>query len=348
MLPKEAVVKRLVPMALVLALTVLGTAACGDVPQGAIATVGGVPVSKAQFEQYIDQARASADQGGQSAFPSPGTPAYRRYAAEAVNSAVQQQVILNVASALKITVTGQQVQAQLEQTAAQYGGLQKLYAAARKGGLNTDLLSTYMKDSLLSQMVYQKVTGKAPPTEQQMQAYYHANKTQFVQPATRTVRHILVKTRAEALRVRALLLANDTNADWAKVAREFSIDPGSKDAGGSLGAITRTEMVKPFADAAFALPLDTISMPVHSRYGWHVIEVTAIAEAKTTTFAAAKANIRNALLTQKWQYWLTWTQKAAKIHYAAGYDPVQLTASPSPSPQGHESLRPSPSPSSST
>ena len=231
MLPKEAVVKRLVPMALVLALTVLGTAACGDVPQGAIATVGGVPVSKAQFEQYIDQARASADQGGHRLSPVPVRRPTGGTLPRPSTPQCQQQVILNVASALKITVTGQQVQAQLEQTAAQYGGLQKLYAAARKGGLNTDLLSTYMKDSLLSQMVYQKVTGKAPPTEQQMQAYYHANKTQFVQPATRTVRHILVKTRAEALRVRALLLANDTNADWAKVAREFSIDPGSKDAG---------------------------------------------------------------------------------------------------------------------
>ena len=81
------------------------------------------------------------------------------------------------------------------------------------------------------------------------------------------------------------------------------------------------------------------------------IEVTAITPAKVTSFAAAKASIRNALVAQKWQYWLTWTQKGMKIVYAAGYDPAQLTASPSPSPSHSpiptSSQSPSPSPSAS-
>ncbi len=61
-----------------------------------------------------------------------------------------------------------------------------------------------------------------------MQAYYKANKAQFDQPATRTVRHVLVKTKAEALKVRALLAADDTAANWAKVAKKYSIDTGTK------------------------------------------------------------------------------------------------------------------------
>jgi hypothetical protein len=110
-------------------------------------------------------------------------------------------------------------------------------------------------------------------------------------------------------------------------------------------------MVAPFNKAAFSLPLDAISQPVHSLYGWHVLEVTAITPARVTSFAAAKASIKNALVAQKWQYWLTWTQKGMKIVYAAGYNPAQLTASPSPSPSHSptptSSHSPSPSPSAS-
>ena len=104
-------------------------------------------------------------------------------------------------------------------------------------------------------------------------------------------------------------------------------------------------MVKPFDRVAFSLRLDTISAPVHSQYGWHVIEVTAITPATTTSFTAAKSTIRSTLISQAWQNWLTKAQMAARIDYAPGYNPVQVVASPSASAQAHGS--PSPSPSSS-
>jgi len=188
----------LVVLALLAAgLTMLAVVGCGgSVPQGAVATVGGVPITKAQFDQYLHQAAAGADSSGRSALPSPGTSAYRGYASQAVTSLVQQQVVINAAAGLKITLSDQQVQAQLTQMAAQYGGVQKLYAAAQKAGLDAAQLATYVKDSQLGEMVYEKVTGKVTPTEAQMRAYYKANKAQFVKQATRTVRHLLVSQDA--------------------------------------------------------------------------------------------------------------------------------------------------------
>ena len=162
-----------------------------------------------------------------------------------------------------------------------------MYAAAKTAGMTPDQLKTYVKNSLLGQKLYQQVIGKSTPTAAQMQAYYAANKAQFDQAATRTVRHILVKTKAEALKVRALLAASDTNATWAKVAKQYSIDTGTKSSGGNLGPIRTGQMVKPFNDAAFSLKLNTISAPVKSQYGWHIIEVTAITPAKKSTYASA-------------------------------------------------------------
>jgi foldase protein PrsA len=322
----------LVALALALGLVVLLAAGCGGkVPQGAIATVGGVPITQAQFDQYITQAKSST-----TAFPSAGTTAYNRYAAEIVNYLVEQQVVLNGADKQKISVTDKDVQTQLSQIAAQYGGTQKMYAAAQKAGMNAAQLKTYVKNSLLGQKLYQKVIGTATPTQQQMQAYYKANKASFDQKATRTVRHILVKTKAQALKVRALLVAHDTTANWAKVAKKYSIDTGTKNSGGSLGAITAGQMVKPFNSAAFSLKLNTISAPVKSQYGWHVIEVTAITPAKKSTYASAQATVKSTLTSQMqqktWSAWLAQAMKAADIKYASGYDPAQLTPSPSASP----------------
>ena len=342
----------LVGLALLLGVALL--AGCGNsVPKGAVATVDGVSIAKSQFDQYISQAKASAGQSGTGAFPSPGTTTYNRYAAEIVNYLVEQQVVLDAAQKDNLTVTNAQVQSQLTTLAAEYGGTQKLYAAAKKAGMDQSQLKTYVKTSMIGQKLYQKVIASAKPTAAQMQAYYKAHKSQFDQAATRTVRHVLVKTKAEAETVRALLVASNTDANWAKVAKKYSIDTGTKKSGGSLGAIHRGEMVKPFDSAAFSLPLNTVSQPVHSQYGWHVLEVTKETPAKKSTYASAKSSIQSTLTSQlqqkAWSSWLTKAQKAAKILYAVGFDPKQLTASPSPSPSssssGGVSTSPSPSPS---
>ncbi len=347
--------RKLALVALVLALA-LGAVAllagCGNkVPQGAIATVDGVPIAKAQFDQYIAQAKTS----NPTAFPSPGTVTYNRYAAEIVNYLIEQQVMLNAAAKDNITATGSDVQKQLAAIAAQYGGTQKMYAAAKKAGMDPSQLKTYVKDSLIGQKLYQKIIAGAKPTEAQMQAYYKANKSSFDTPATRTVRHVLVKTKAQAETVYALLKANNTDAEWAKVAKKYSIDTATKSSGGSLGAIHKGEMVKPFENAAFSIALNTVSQPVHSQYGWHVLEVTKVTAAKKSTYASAKASIQSTLTSQMqqkaWTAWLAKQQKAAKIFYAAGFDPKLLTASPSPSPSASASAStstsPSPSPSAS-
>ena len=75
------------------------------------------------------------------------------------------------------------------------------------------------------------------------------------------------RTRAEAAREKAL-----AGTDFSAVVAEYTEDPGSKDRQGSLGTITREKVVKPFADAAFALPVDAIGPVVESPYGFHVIK----------------------------------------------------------------------------
>lgn len=93
-----------------------------------------------------------------------------------------------------------------------------------------------------------------------------------VQKAYRTVRakHILVKTENEAIEIKKQL---DNGADFDKLAMKYSFCP-SKEKGGDLGYFNRGQMVPEFEKAAFETPIDGISEPVKSRFGWHIIKVT--------------------------------------------------------------------------
>lgn len=81
-------------------------------------------------------------------------------------------------------------------------------------------------------------------------------------------RHILVKTEAEALKLKEKL---DNGADFFTLAKRHSMCPSKKN-GGSLGEFNRGDMVKAFDDVVFKGPLLKVQGPVKTRFGYHLIE----------------------------------------------------------------------------
>lgn len=82
--------------------------------------------------------------------------------------------------------------------------------------------------------------------------------------------HILVKTAAEAQQIKKAI---DEGGDFEYYARAYSICPSGQN-GGDLGYFSRGQMVQPFEDAAFELPVGEVSDPVGTEFGWHLIKVT--------------------------------------------------------------------------
>jgi peptidyl-prolyl cis-trans isomerase SurA len=101
--------------------------------------------------------------------------------------------------------------------------------------------------------------------------------------------HILIKLDANALPKDTLKAYNTTIAlrnrilkgeDFAKVARENSQDPSAKENAGDLGYFTSMQMVYPFETAAYTTKIGEISMPVRTRFGYHLIKVVDKREAQ--------------------------------------------------------------------
>ena len=96
--------------------------------------------------------------------------------------------------------------------------------------------------------------------------------------------HILILSRPDDMPEdtlkafkKALELMNRAKAgeDFAKLAKENSEDPSAKQNGGDLGFFSALRMVYPFESAAYNTPVNEISKPVRTKFGYHVIKVHA-------------------------------------------------------------------------
>ncbi|MDD4615524.1 MAG: peptidylprolyl isomerase [Alphaproteobacteria bacterium] len=106
-------------------------------------------------------------------------------------------------------------------------------------------------------------------------------------------RHVLLKTEDEANEVIKQLKGG---ADFAKLAEEKSKDSGSAKQGGDLGYFLKDSMVKPFADAAFAMKTGEISdKPIKTEFGYHVIKVEDRRKSSPPPLAEVKDQIANQL-----------------------------------------------------
>ncbi|MCY1166958.1 MAG: SurA N-terminal domain-containing protein [Pseudomonadota bacterium] len=137
--------------------------------------------------------------------------------------------------------------------------------------------------------------------EAELKAYYDQNAARLSGTEERRASHILIaapKSAPEADRQKARAKAAELLAQlkkapdsFADVARKNSQDPGSAPNGGDLDFFSRDAMVKPFADAAFAMKKGDISDVVESEFGYHIIKLTDIKAPKQRSFEEMKPEL---------------------------------------------------------
>lgn len=161
----------------------------------------------------------------------------------------------------------------------------------------------HQKDFLLPEHVKAEYVVLSPadfkaeaPNPDDLKTYYEQNQSRWMVPEERRASHILIEfgdDKAAALKKAEEILAavKADPASFADEAKKNSADTGSAAEGGDLSFFGRGLMVKPFEDAVFAAKKGDIVGPVETEFGYHIIYVTDIHEARGKTFDEVKPEI---------------------------------------------------------
>lgn len=342
--------KRLAIAVFVLALALSGgaLAGCGgDLSADAVAKVGDVEIAENVFNQRLEEFGAQYGYSEETTDPE----TWRLFKLDVLEYLVTYEMAAQKAGDYGVEVTDEDVQTEIDTIIeSYYGGDEEAFNEdLASSDITLDQLKANYKESMLMQKVYEQVTAAvSDPTDEEIAAYYEQNKDDYYIEETRTARHILIAPDGEetnettsttgsnesstttteltdadwadalatAEKVRDLLRAG---GDWAQLAAEYSDDSGTADSGGELGVVEKGEMIQEFEDALFSLELNEISQPVKTAFGYHIIQVTTIDEARQETLEEVTEDIRSTLLSQKqeaaWTQWIAESKTELNVIY---------------------------------
>ncbi len=208
-----------------------------------------------------------------------------------------------------------------------------LQIMARKQGLDRDPTVAHQMQTAADEVLQRALLVKTVlpmVTEEAIKAQY--DKQYAGKPGEPEVhaRHILVDSEAKAKDIIKQLQAGAKFEDLAKKYSDPK-DPASAQ-GGDLGTFKRADMLPEFSDAAFKLKKgEYTTTPVHTRYGWHVIQVIDTSISTPPAYDTVHDEIRQQLLRQDAQALAAKARDAVKIvSYGPDGKPVKPGAMPAP------------------
>jgi parvulin-like peptidyl-prolyl isomerase len=191
----------------------------------------------------------------------------------------ERKLLLAAAAAAKTVVPAEEFDKAIQAQYAQAGGEPGFLEALKSAEISIDHVKKSVQETLIINKYLEGIVeAGAKISEEDIRKAYQEEKAG---DKTASVRHILLltqgKTEAEKAEARKkiedILVKAKAGEDFAALAKQFSEDPGFKDNGGLYENFGRGQMVKPFEDAAFSVPVGQISGIVETAYGFHIIQV---------------------------------------------------------------------------
>jgi foldase protein PrsA len=245
-------------------------------------------ISKANFNRFLLQ---TAKQSGVQTVPQPSDPQYKQIKDQAMQTALQIAWIVGEANRRGLTFTDTQVQQSLQQIKSQFK-TQKEYEQARdQAGLTDADVVERAKLQLIQNKIQDDISNSVPPvSDSDARDYYDANKQQFTQPAKRTIRIVQNKDAHQIDQAYQALRVDDSDANWKKVAAQYSTDPTSKDKGGLRTDVVPGSFQQPLDDDIFKAPTGQVQGPVVTSSGNFVFEVISATPEKVQGFTDTVAS----------------------------------------------------------
>lgn len=313
-----------------LALSAMLFTGCGVKNQNAIIKINDKAITQAQYDELIDKSLANSPfakmgdlKGNKDGF------LYLMTEQRVINELIVRELLNQEAEERGITVTNKDVDEELKRVIDQMGGRDRLAEVLRQNGISAKEL----RADLMNQIKMQRLAtaaGKITVSDKDCEAFYKKNPDKFKNPEQVRAAHILIeanpyqlgeelkakakkeipeeelKSQVEAIMAEkeelAKKLAKELQADktkFAQYAKKYSNDPGSAKQGGDLGYFPKEQMVPEFSKVAFSAKPDTVSDPVKTQFGYHIIMVQDRRAAGITPYEKAKSGIHDYLVMQQ-------------------------------------------------
>ena len=295
-----------------------------------VVTVNGKAMEQAELEKQINRILNSV----KGKIPDDQTDKFKaNIQGRIIDNFITRALIEEECDKLKIEVTKKELDDKLNEYMKRLPKEMDLDAALKQAGLERKELDNDIRfNTQFEKLIALKTKDLPTPTKPEIKKYFDTNSKKFNIPAQVHARHILIKTdskdnetvkkenKDKISKLREKLLKD---ADFAELAKENSDCPSGKARGGDLGTFPRGRMVKAFEDAAFSQKVNEIGPVIETRFGFHIIQVTEIIEAKTKTLKESRDSIIKAINQKQKQQitrdLITKLKENAKIDYADAY-----------------------------
>jgi parvulin-like peptidyl-prolyl isomerase len=192
-----------------------------------------------------------------------------------VTRLAERKLLMAAAKKAKSSVSQEEIDNILNFQYERSGGEEKFLQILEENGVDLEFVKeSIQKDLQIQNYLDGYFASNITVSEEEVEKVYNEDKTA-------SVRHILLLTqeksedeKAEILKkMEGILARAKKGEDFAELAKDYSEDPGSKDNGGLYENFGRGQMVPPFEEAAFSVPVGETSGIVETSFGYHVIKV---------------------------------------------------------------------------
>ncbi len=229
---------------------------------------------------------------------------------QSLDSLIDGELIYQEAIASGIEVTDDEVQKELAEISKTFKNDAEMNVALANQGTDREGFTKDLERNLVvSKFVAKNISDKIVISSDELSQYYSSHPDEFRHPDIVRTSHILIivaegatseqdklaKERAEAILARV-----KKGEDFAKLAKEYSMD-SSASQGGDIGFTSKDSVAPEYAEVAFSLPVEGVSEVFRSQFGYHIIKVTDKKKEGVSTLEEVHSQLSDFLKSQKTQ-----------------------------------------------
>ena len=294
----------------------------------ALATINGYKISQEEIDNYLSSAKVQ----NPDLFKEENKQELLKAEAQIVDYIIANKLIEKYAGENNISYTEKEFSDEFEKLqTTSFKTKEEFTKYLTDNSISEDLLKSQLRNQLLANKVFAKLTEGISITEAEVNKYYEENKsTLFNDPEQIKISHILVqygeqdttkKIKEDALeKINMVAQKLKDGETFENMANKYSEDANSNTVGGDIGYFSKGQLVTEFEDVAFVLETGKVSDVVETQYGFHLIMVTEKKESAVKAYDEVKDSIKeyleNALKNEKFNAFLLELKDAAVIKYS--------------------------------